>query len=98
MNLLWWLRKHKIERSSKEGEDLTDDERLLISKTKRCPDCGGRLKEGPQGGMATNYCCEKCFSEFNLTIIGRAVIGERISDRGPRDIGDRAWCYGINVL
>ncbi|HEY4759593.1 MAG TPA: hypothetical protein VIH42_03335 [Thermoguttaceae bacterium] len=89
MNLLWWLRKHKIERSSKEGEDLTDYERNLISKTGKCPDCGGGLLEGPRGGMSTNYCCSSCHSEFNLTIIGNAVLGEWISDRGPREIGDR---------
>ncbi|MHB9044327.1 MAG: hypothetical protein ACYC35_00155 [Pirellulales bacterium] len=43
--------------------------------------------------MSVNHCCSKCHSEFNLTFLAGAVIGERISDVGPREIGDRAWCY-----
>jgi len=91
----WWKRKRGIERSSKEGEHLTDDELRLVYQTRNCPDCGGRLLQGPQGCMAMNYCCEECHSEFNLTILDSGVLGERISDRGPREIGDRDWCYGI---
>jgi hypothetical protein len=89
----WWTRKHRIERSSKAQEHLTEDEQNLIHDTGCCPDCGGKLLEGPRGGMSVNHCCSKCHSEFNLTFLAEAVIGERISDTGPREIGDRAWCY-----
>jgi hypothetical protein len=88
-----WRQLHK--RSSKEQEHLTGYEERVIGKKKRCPDCGGRLLGGPQGGLAVNVCCMQCHSEFNVTIVGNAVIGQRISDRGPREIGDRAWCYGL---
>ena len=45
--------------------------------------------------MAVNHICLGCHSEFSLTIIGNAVIGERISDAGPHEVGERAWCYGL---
>ena len=93
---MWWHRKHKtVTRSSKNHEDLTDYEQDTIRHTGKCPDCGGKLKEGPHGGMSVNHVCLQCHSEFNLTIIGEAVIGGRISDAGPRDIGERAWAYGL---
>jgi hypothetical protein len=92
----WWHRKHvAIERSSKERESLTEWERDQIHRTGHCPDCGGGLKEGPHGGMGANYICLVCHSEFNLTLIAEAVLGERISDAGPRDVGERAWAYGL---
>ncbi len=91
----WWSRKLPVERSLKDGEDLTAWERDQIRRTGRCPDCGGELRQGPHGGMAINHLCLRCSSEFNLTFIGEAVIGERISDAGPRDVGERAWAYGL---
>ena len=91
----WWNRRHEIKRTSNEGEHLTDDELRLIHGTHRCPDCDGRLLEGPHGGMAANCCCERCHSEFNLTFLECGVLGERISDAGPREIDERAWCYGL---
>jgi hypothetical protein len=93
---MWWRRKHQpVERSSKEGDSLTDFEQDTIRQTGRCPDCGGALKEGPHGGMAVNHVCLQCYSEFSLTFIVDAVVGERISDKGPRDIGERAWAYKL---
>ena len=89
----WW--NQKVERSSKEHDDLTDYERRVIRDKGKCPDCGGELLPGPCGGSAQNFCCAICHSEFNITVIGDAVLGERISDAGPRDVGDRAWCYGL---
>jgi hypothetical protein len=87
---MWWQDKDQITRSSKEGDRLTDYEQDTIRRTGNCPDCGGRLKEGPHGGMAVNQICLGCHSEFSLTMIGNAVIGERISDAGPREVGGRA--------
>ena len=86
-------------------ESLTDDElRLLGESLKRSgssswesPDCGGEPISGLAGGAATNFSCGHCHSEFNLTVFGDLVIGERISDRGPRDVGNRAWCYGLKA-
>jgi len=91
----WWAKKFGVQRSSKEHEELTDYERKLIRLMGNCPDCGGRLLRGPEGGMSVNCCCAVCHSEFNITVIGDAVLGERISGAGPRDVGDRAWCYGL---
>ncbi len=93
----WWHRKHiqDIKRSSKEQDRLTEWECEEIRRTGGCPDCGGPFQEGPHGGLAVNYICLSCHSEFNLTFIAEAVIGERISDRGPREIGERAWAYGL---
>jgi len=87
----WW----NPARSSKEHDDLTDYERRMIHEKGKCPDCGGKLLPGPRGGSSQNFCCAICHSEFNLTIIAGAVLGERISDAGPRDVGDRGWCYGL---
>lgn len=92
---MWWQRKHNKMRSSKEGDKLTFHEQEIIRDTARCPDCGGEFKEGPHGGLAINCICLTCHSEFNLTIIADAVIGERISDAGPRDMGERARVYGL---
>jgi len=88
----WWK---KPVRSSKEGERLTDWECKKIAKTLKCPDCGGALKKGPEGGCSVNVCCIQCFSEFNITIWDGSCMGERISDVGPRDVGDRAWAYQL---
>jgi hypothetical protein len=84
----------RIERSSREGEHLTPDECRLVFQTGRCPDCGGGLSPGPSGGISRNCACLICSSEFNLTWLPGAVIGERISDKGPRELGDRANLYG----
>jgi hypothetical protein len=84
----------RIERSSKEMDHLTSDEGRLIFQTGRCPDCGGGLAPGPSGGLSKNCACMMCGSEFNLTWVTGAVMGERISDRGPRELGDRANLYG----
>ena len=32
-----------------------------------CPDCEGKLLEGPSGGLSTNMICESCGHKFNLT-------------------------------
>jgi len=93
---LWsLLASREVQRSSKEREDLTDYERHVIHQANKCPDCGGGLLPGPRGGSAQNFCCAVCHSEFNVTVIAGAVLGQRISDRGPRDVGEKAWCYGL---
>lgn len=85
----------KADRSSKNRESLTESECKKIFKSFKCPDCGGVLKEGPTGGMSMNVCCSRCFSEFNITIWGGFCLGERISDAGPREIGNRALLYHL---
>jgi uncharacterized protein (DUF983 family) len=30
-----------------------------------CPDCGGRLHDGPRGGLAVNVECFTCGHKFN---------------------------------
>jgi uncharacterized protein (DUF983 family) len=36
----------------------------------RCPDCGGGLLMGPEGGCAVNVTCEACGHEYNVGIAG----------------------------
>ena len=89
----WFKRKIKeIRRSSKNGERLTEHETKLIFSNRHhlvCPDCIGDLLSGPEGGASMNCLCEKCGSEFNIDFLG----GDRISDAGPRDPGDRKELY-----
>jgi hypothetical protein len=93
------------EKSSKERENLTEDEKLFMArslaksdyKAITCPDCEkAELSEGPSGGCSVNMACWNCGSEFNITVSEGHVIGERISDRGPRDLGSRAHLYNPN--
>ena len=72
------------------GEDLTDYEMAVLCRDGHCPDCGGTLYEGPEGGGSQNVVCGKCYSEFNLAL---PLFVHRISDRGPRELGDRASVY-----
>jgi len=90
----------KPELSSTKGSRLTAHEKKhLEGCLKRggiltCPDCKGALLEGPSGGMSLNCCCDECGSEFNLSFWGdQAVFCERISDKGPRDPGERMNVY-----
>jgi hypothetical protein len=94
---MWPFKKKTPEtRSSARMERLTDFECQSIMRNYLCPDCNkGSLIKGPEGGMATNTCCEYCHSEFNLTFWGGTVFGERISEAGPRDAGDRGCLYGL---
>ena len=98
MKSYWlWLKWHVLwpcmMRSTRARERLTCWEQCYVRDQLRCPDCRGELVGGPEGGCSKNYCCKTCHSEFNLTILVGAALGERISDRGPRKVGDRAWCY-----
>jgi len=88
-------------RSRREGESLTQDEIDLIEQSMdgrgraKCPDCGGRLLQGPTHGDDFNAACDRCGSEFNLMLaFGELMLGQRISDRGPRKLGERACLYG----
>ncbi len=81
--------------SHKDGEKLTEYEINLIKSTKKCPDCGGELCSGPEGGCSLNTACSVCYSEFNLMLAPGWISGDRISDKGPRDLGDRAGLYGL---
>jgi len=89
-------------RSSKEEEQLTQDEIDFIDLSMddggcaHCPDCEeGQLMNGPTAGDSFNAACDQCGSEFNLTIaFGELMDGQRISDRGPRDLGQRRSLYG----
>ena len=45
----------------------------------RCPDCGGSLLMGPEGGCAVNVKCDRCAHEFNVGFaFGEAFFIERI--------------------
>ena len=83
-------------RSTADGEELTGDESLWIYATATCPDCGiGELRNGPEGGISRNVACVNCGSEFNIVWLDTCCLGDRISDPGPRDIGDRKMFYGL---
>lgn len=93
-----FTRTVELTRSSKNGEKLTDYELFRIRPDNRvidllCPDCGTVLAEGPAGGCCQNMACGVCGSEFNITLFFDAITGERISDAGPRDLGDRRQLY-----
>jgi tRNA(Ile2) C34 agmatinyltransferase TiaS len=32
-----------------------------------CPDCGGRMRSGPQAGLSVNLKCESCEEMWNYT-------------------------------
>lgn len=72
-----------MQRSYRDGEDLTQDELAYIAKNLSCPDCHfGGLTEGPSGGLSVNrYCVNpECGSRFN----DQFVFGwQRISDASP---------------
>lgn len=77
--------------TTKDGDRLTDEELQKMGEDqKKCCDCGGSLLRGPQGGGSYNMACPDCGSEFNW-IMPFGV--ERISDKGPRELGDRAELY-----
>ncbi len=98
---MWPFKKKVVQEvSSKRMESITKYEGTLIAAgtCAKCPDCGGYLLQGPEGGMSINTLCEGCGSEFNLTFWGGLIIGERISDRGPRDPGHRACVYGNSKI
>lgn len=93
----WWRKKLFgnaviVETTSKDGQMLTDyeNEKLRKSKMRECPDCDGPLRPGPEGG-GQNFACSRCGSEFNLEPF--LMFSERISDRGPRELGDREKLY-----
>ena len=83
----WFRRKpkpkpkfwHEItDRSTKDGQDLTDQEISIINATQRCPDCGGEILTGPEGGSSLNIKCIVCNSRFNWCFGG--LYAERISE------------------
>jgi hypothetical protein len=49
--------------------DLTRKEQVRVEKN-LCPDCGGVLYAGPEGGAAQNTACEDCWQEFNFFPFG----------------------------
>ena len=92
-------------RSSRRADDLTLDELGYMIRAvreegwPRCPDCGRRLCSGPSGCASMNMACRGCGAEFNVTFLdfGRGVsgTGERNSDAGPRELGDRDRVYSL---
>ena len=54
-----------------------------------CPDCGGTLLKGPEGGASFNALCSKCHAEFN---IGPGPFSERLAEPGQ----GRAPLYGMS--
>jgi ribosomal protein L37AE/L43A len=43
---------------------LSDAEQADV-REQRCPDCMGTLREGPHGGLAVNWICNRCARVFN---------------------------------
>lgn len=75
-------KKEKIQepqRTHCDGEQLTVWEEHWIIDNNMCPDCTGRLLEGPSGGfgLAVNIKCEDCGAKFNFAPPFKT---ERISD------------------
>jgi hypothetical protein len=70
--------KVKPKRSTKKGEYLTPLEMEIMAEA-LCPDCGGQLYEGPEGGCAVMISCGGCPSTF---LVGGGVggAGQRTSD------------------
>lgn len=66
--------KVKPKRSTKKGEYLTPLEMEFMAEA-LCPDCGGQLYEGPEGGCAVMVSCGGCPSTY---LAGGAV--QRTSD------------------
>jgi hypothetical protein len=73
---------------SKYMESFKDWERAEILAG-RCPDCGGtQFREGPSGGISTNWVCdnEACGSRFNIAPVGPgATLGLDLCRIFPRD-------------
>ncbi len=68
------------ERTSKNDENLSQDESTIFYQGK-CPDCQHQsLLQGPTGGGSINYKCTTCGSRFNE--MGPFGI-DRISDASP---------------
>jgi len=43
-----------------------------------CPDCGGKMRQGPRAGLCVNLKCEHCGEEWNYTYVFDRL--ERLSD------------------
>lgn len=75
------------ERSSLARPPLTDQEISYLygvwerDQRLACPQCGGDLVGGPEGGASQNFGCYGCRSAFNLAVVPMAgyIDGERIS-------------------
>lgn len=69
-------------RTYNDRENLSAWEKNYLNTQKTCPDCAtGELMEGPHGGIAINFKCEKCGSAFNLVPLnGSIIFAARISD------------------
>lgn len=73
-----FMKPPKPLRSTKKGEYLTPLEIEIMAEAK-CPDCGGQLYDGPEGGCAVMISCGGCPSTFNvLGCVGNP--GHRTSD------------------
>lgn len=50
---------------------LSEKQKHIMTKTKKCPDCGGKkFVTGPSAGMATNIKCVDCGAKFNMHPMG----------------------------
>lgn len=60
-------------------DDLDDAAFRRLQKTRKCPDCGGGLLEGPSGGCSINVTCDKCGHRFNIAVfMGDIAMAQRI--------------------
>jgi hypothetical protein len=94
-------------RSNARHDEMTPEEQDYFADTVRrvgrpgCPDCGRPLYRGPEGCGSYNWGCRGCGSEFNCMLFRTdrgsvACWGQRISDPGPRALGERDCVYGCD--
>jgi hypothetical protein len=76
------------ESSAKEMNRLSK----LANKKRGCPDCGGGLRHGPEGGCGMNVRCEGCGHEFTIAWLGDRVAMVSRLDRDDTSI------YSQNTL
>lgn len=57
--------------------ELSRQEALCIDNGE-CPDCGGKIKVGPEGVGSTNVGCSRCGHAFNMAL--GFGCGDRIED------------------
>jgi len=88
-----WSFRRAAPPSSQRGENLSQRENDELMETSRCPDCGGFLRKGPEGGVSINIACIGCGSEFNFS----PLLTQRNSTKGDPN-HTRLWeVFGIKL-
>jgi hypothetical protein len=80
------------------ADQLLGTEERMKFTAGNCPDCGQHdsMIPGPRGGMSQNYACDRCGTEFNVTIIGgKAMMLSRNSLFGEPNVDRLRSVFGI---